>query len=456
MKSKNPHGRWKSVQYDYDALLSIEGDDCLYCLSPRDVQLVLASLDYFGWTTRYTSASGTSIDQETIFAWQGHLGAALMSCQPFRQDPDNPCLLQTQASDGTWTTFADLRLCPPNLLSTSGGIVIGMPDDTTIVPPSSDTYDGRTAPFTPPARGGTSDEAICLASANAENVLYQMHAQVFSRVFVNDATWAGLVLVTCIVGILALPVALSIIVSVIIAGGGMVILAGINLDSYSSTVRARMRCILIAHATNTSGVVTFDYDAVRSDVESRIVGINIYAALDLYLAIIGETGLNRAGATTAISTASCDDCGTCYHEWDFTTSDGGFTAFIFDVLPRATYSAGVGWIAGDAGDTQIDSPTFPSAIHVTQFLMLWAVGHQPAPPTRAGFRAPDVSGSIFATTTAPNIVTIDGREWDQWPVGADFDSMWITGDNPDASQILQKTRIYYESDTPIWEGDVCV
>ena len=112
MNDRQPQGRWKSVQYDYDALLALDPEEtCLYCLSARDVQLVLASLDYFGWTTRYFSSSNTAIDQETINDWKGHLGAQLMTCQPIRQDPENPCLLQQQNDEGEWITIADISLC---------------------------------------------------------------------------------------------------------------------------------------------------------------------------------------------------------------------------------------------------------------------------------------------------------------------------------------------------------
>lgn len=326
------NSQWKGIQYDYDALAALDpNNSCLYCLSDRDVQIILAALEFVGWKTRYFSTSGATIEQDTIDGWQGHLGAALMSCNSLRQDPENPCLLQELGDDGEWTTFANLRECPPHLRYVNGQCVIVMPDDSIIVPENSQTEDGRTAPFTPPARGGTIDEAICLASANAENVIYNMHAQVYTGVFVPDATWAALVLVAVIVGLLALPIALAIIVSVIIAGGGVAILSGIGLDDYTTTIRRRLRCIFIAHATNTSGVVTFDFDAVQADVEARISGINIWAAINLYLSIIGESGLNRAGATTAITEFDCSDCECTGTSVNFGSSDLGWTTHAWDV-----------------------------------------------------------------------------------------------------------------------------
>lgn len=269
-----------------------------------------------------------------------------LRCEMFevRQNTGSPCELDYSEDGGaTWTPFANLRLCAPHIVMVGGVPTVVLPDGSFVDPGSSGDYDGRTAPYTPPTRGGTVDEAICLAAANAENVLYNMHSQIFSRVFVPDATWAALVLVSVIVGLLALAVAVAVIVSVIVAGGGVAILSGVTLANYSELVRKQMRCILIARATNTAGVVTFDYAAVKSDVEAKISGINIWAALDLYLQVIGESGLNRAGATTAITYYDCEDCAEwCYH-FDFTVDDGGFSVYVSGANTYGSWVSGVGW-----------------------------------------------------------------------------------------------------------------
>lgn len=377
MNDRQPRGRWKSVQYDYDALLALDDDEsCLYCLSARDVMLILSSLDYFAWKTRYISPSNTPIDQETIDNWQGHLGERLMSCLAIRQDPSNPCLLQQQNDDGTWTTWANLRLCPPRLRIVGGVAVVELPDGTIVPSGGDEVFDGRDDPYVPPVRTDPPDDAICLASANAENVFYNMHLQVFTRVFVPDATWAALVLVTVIVGLLALAVTLAIIVSVIIAGGGVAILSGIDLEDYTDTVRRQFRCILVANATNTAGVVTFDFAAVQSAVASRIVGINIWAALNLYLSIVQESGLNRAGATTAIAEYDCalDHCGTwCYH-FDDTS---GFDTWTAESWPGTSFApswGGTAWNSGEApprvsyvwvSKTLTASEVFDAALHTS-------------------------------------------------------------------------------------------
>lgn len=343
MNNRNPQGRWKSAQYDYDALSALDDDDCcLYALSARDVQLILASVDYFGWKTRYISPSNTAIDQDTIDAWKGHVAENLMSCLSVRQNPENPCQLQQENEDGTWTTWANLRLCPPKLRLVNGMTIVEMPDGSIIIPEADDNYDGREAPYTPPPREDPEDDAICLAAANAENVFYQLHAQVYDKVFVPDYTWAGLTLGTIIVGILMLPVALAVIVAVLIAGGGMAILSGLDLADYSFTVRKQFRCLLIENADYSDGVVTFDFDAVLAGINAKVVGINIWAGLALYLNVVGQSGLNRAGATTSITEFDCGCDRWCWKD-DFTTGTHGYSPVVIEGLDFANYVSGQGW-----------------------------------------------------------------------------------------------------------------
>lgn len=64
---------------DYDAMLDLPDDTCLYCLSARDVQIILSQMEYVGWKTRYFSAIGTPVSQDTIDGWQVSIQGALMS-----------------------------------------------------------------------------------------------------------------------------------------------------------------------------------------------------------------------------------------------------------------------------------------------------------------------------------------------------------------------------------------
>lgn len=67
----------KVIQTDYDFILEQTGA-CWYCLTDAQVQMILSIVDFFGWSTRWYSESGT-IDQQTINELKGGLVDALMN-----------------------------------------------------------------------------------------------------------------------------------------------------------------------------------------------------------------------------------------------------------------------------------------------------------------------------------------------------------------------------------------
>jgi len=72
----------KAILFDYDFLNFADygpDDTCLYCLTNRQVQIILALLPYVGWQTRWFSTTETTIDTDLIEGIQGDLAARLMS-----------------------------------------------------------------------------------------------------------------------------------------------------------------------------------------------------------------------------------------------------------------------------------------------------------------------------------------------------------------------------------------
>jgi len=220
--------------------------------------------------------------------------------------------------------------------------------------------------------------------------------------------------------------------------------------AFTSTEYDLLLCIFACRIEPSGAVTAGDLALIQGDVSFQL---NTTAALvvNALLSLQGEVGLQNAGAIgTETGDCSACECEHC-HEWDFTVSDGGWSAFVTGCGARASYSAGIGWVAGCDGYTQLNSSAFPSTLHVTKFWLLWTVNPDLG---RSGMRAPDVSASIFQTVGDPNIVTIDGQLWQEWPVGADFASMWIAGDNSGATQQLAKCRINYTGDEA-FGGDNC-
>lgn len=75
---RSPRQTYKALLFDYDQLLSKSDDESCYSLSEREVNLILAQLDYIGWKTRYRPTS-TEIDRNVIDMWKGNLAQKLIS-----------------------------------------------------------------------------------------------------------------------------------------------------------------------------------------------------------------------------------------------------------------------------------------------------------------------------------------------------------------------------------------
>jgi len=72
----------KAILFDYDFLNFADygpDDTCLYCLTNKQVQIILALLPYVGWKTRWFSPTETTIDTDLIEGIEGDLAARLMS-----------------------------------------------------------------------------------------------------------------------------------------------------------------------------------------------------------------------------------------------------------------------------------------------------------------------------------------------------------------------------------------
>jgi hypothetical protein len=162
-----------------------------------------------------------------------------------------------------------------------------------------------------------------------------------------------------LIALLFLPVAVAIIFALFATGLGIAFFAVISTlppSAFDDNVLCQLKLILEEWATDTDGVVTFDFVEVAAALEARSDS-NIWTCLWFYLTVIQEAGLNRAGATTAIVGADCSPCVWCY-EWDNLT-DMASDGWAYDInLPNSKYlvylnqtiditDAEIGWTATD-------------------------------------------------------------------------------------------------------------
>lgn len=235
-----------------------------------------------------------------------------------RQNVTDPCILEKTVNGTTWTPFADLRLCMPrirfNLIynhyewSGDGIIWIQFPQ----APPS--TYDPAIPTITPPPRTeATANDRICLAAANCAYVLRltynDLQERMFAEVIFNgfDAADAlGLVLG------MVLDFAYRVVAAAVSLATIVGLQAAYQANDFTDAAEAELVCILIGAATDTGGVITFDWNEVFSALSTY--GFGNFPELDLLqpvLSFIGGDGLNMAGAVQFLTSSTYCDCPLC-------------------------------------------------------------------------------------------------------------------------------------------------
>lgn len=209
-------------------------------------------------------------------------------------------------------------------------------------------------PAVPARSGGTPDELRCLAAANAANVLQQLYEQL-SDDWNNGVSTAQAItnFIAAIAAIIAAPFGL--IAEAVIAIAELVFqvlyetLQYIGADLWTSEFTDAIKCILYGCAANDSGVVTFSMTCVNQQLAANTdifdlsaSQLRLFGQLQFIFQFIGADGLNSAGATTAITSASCDVCAQWCISVDLTDNDGGFVPY---GSGQGHWSSGTGWVA---------------------------------------------------------------------------------------------------------------
>lgn len=178
-------------------------------------------------------------------------------------------------------------------------------------------------PPVPERDTGTPEEQTCLAAANAVNVLAQTYEEV-SDMFADHFTEAAALLA------MAVAIGTFIVPPVGLIAGGLLTfglaafgaffraMEFLTVDLWDADFTEAMRCVFYDCATNTAGVVTFDYACVTAKLEN-IAGqfdltteqVRLAFQVKYLLDIITIDGMNLAGSTTAITSADCWMCGDC-------------------------------------------------------------------------------------------------------------------------------------------------
>lgn len=191
-------------------------------------------------------------------------------------------------------------------------------------------------PPVPAREGGTAADQICLAATNAENVLHQVYEQL-ADYFASElspvegltalAIWLLEHFAIAEATIIFAIVDLMLPVFALVWGA----LAYLTVDLWDENFTQAFICMLIDCASNTEGVVTFDWDCIEHALyaaavtfEISEVQLRLYAQINYIIWTLGGIeALNTMGATTEITEADCSACSPigCTGVYDFTLGE---------------------------------------------------------------------------------------------------------------------------------------
>lgn len=221
-----------------------------------------------------------------------------------------------------------------------------------------------TIPAVPAREGGTPIDQKCLAAANAAHVLELLYEQLADDWSDGVSTAEAITnLVLAIGAIIAAPFGL--LGEAVIAIAGLVFqvlyetIEFVGADLWDENFTEALKCILFGCASNDEGVVTFNLDCVNNELAAQTnpfdltaSQIRLFGQLQYIFGIIGASGLNSAGATTAITDDNCDGCNPAWcYTWDFTASDGGWEARSDIGVTVGHYESGRGWVSDQHNDS---------------------------------------------------------------------------------------------------------
>lgn len=327
MVAGNPKHTYKAQLLNYDTLLAASDDECSYCLSEREVQMLLAFVDYIGWKTRYI-ATETEIDTSLIRHWSSNLAEKLMSgcCG----DTD----LHRFSPDGVYQSSSD------------GGITWV---DDSVNDPRNDYIGAPGLPGTPSA------SKKCAAADNVRDLFEQYRDNLISIVGSTPsilAIIAGiLAFIAVIAGVSGVGVGVGVLFLTMAAEIVQIEGTGITA-AITFTALQDFRCLVYCHM-NDDGELTYTaWQGLLADIHSHFSG---FADTFFYQTVngMGYIGVTNAGTIGATTASDCDDCG-CGCDDKFNVRTGTFLG-IFDGYARfgAVADSGAMVVQIDTGDKDL-------------------------------------------------------------------------------------------------------
>lgn len=328
----NERRNWKAQTFPYDHYIPDETEECQYCLTEKQAEIIRGIIEPLGWKTRWWSDIDQEINQDAIEEFRDDISRRLMmSCcggeSPIRYRYTSEGILQQSTDEGvTW-----------------------------IDAPNNDPR--NYSPQFPPMTGSDGTNKRCLASRGMEQLIKeQVRDQLtdgMSRYTLEQLVkdWVTTYIETSNPFQALITVVTNQIFALVIAT-----LRPALTDEVFST----LQCIFYKRMLPDASYDSSRWELVRSDILSQITGIaGIFLEHLIYLlGVAGLTNLARSNGYTGEddNCADCDGCPSFY----FLTSDEGWVAGPEFGNPGGEWVDGLGW-----RDTYVNlSSNYNNYIHI--------------------------------------------------------------------------------------------
>lgn len=310
----NKRRNWKAETFSYDHYIPDSSEECSYCLTEKQVELLLGIIEPIGWRTRWWSDDDTPIDTDEIEAFRADIARRLMmSCcgdeapNKFRYTEDGTLQMSTD-NGGTW-------------------------EDA----PNFDPRNNSTV-FPPPEISGESDAKCVAATSMAQAIKQQVSAQMtddMTRYDIGELIkdWINTYIQTSNPFTALMTVVANQIFALVLS----VLLPALTDDIYDL-----LQCIFFCNIADDISFSDGRVEAVRDQITSDIGGVaGVFLEHLVYL--LGTVGMTNLARSQFSSTGDCDECGCggCIDLWNWPTSSFGVNG---TVLKDGVNN----WISADA------------------------------------------------------------------------------------------------------------
>lgn len=312
----NNRRKWKAEVFPYDDFIPDSSQECQYCLTEKQAELLRGLVTPLAWDTRWWSDT-SEIDKNAIQEFRDDIIRRLMmSCcgdeNPILYRYTNDGILQQSTDDGvTWT---DAPLKDPRNYS----------------------------PQFPPIPGTDNASKRCLAATGMVAII---KSQVGDQLTDDMSHYTLSQLITDWVKTMInssnpFEAILTIAVNQIFA----LVISALR-PALTDTVYSTLKCILYCNMSNNASISQSQVDAIRGEINDQIGGIaGVFLEHLVYLlGQVGMTNLARASGATSGDCSDCPSCNPC-DDVNFLTSMGGFTTSSDSVGTRGEWVSGQGWV----------------------------------------------------------------------------------------------------------------